>query len=61
MKDAFGKLLCKGDKIVYIKKVAGTGSSIKLAKGTIVEFKGRYAKVSSHNYMVSSQSIFKLG
>ena len=60
VKDAFGKELNIGDKVVYIKKVAGCSSNILLAKGTVTEIKGRVIKVTSHNYGVMSQSVMKL-
>ena len=64
MKDAFGKELAIGDRVVYIKKVAGSGSSVKLAKGTVKDIKrtgkNAYATLSSHNYGVTSQSVMKI-
>lgn len=60
MVDAFNKEIKVGDKVVYIKKVAGCSSSILLAKGAIKAIKGRIIKVSGHNYGVMSQSVMKL-
>ena len=59
MTDAFNKEVKVGDKVVYIKKVAGCSSNILLAKGTITEIKGRIIKVSN-NRGVMSQSVMKL-
>ena len=55
MTDAFNKEVKVGDKVVYIKKVAGYGSKGMLAKGTVKEIKGRIIKVTGHNYGVMSQ------
>ena len=60
MTDAFNKEVKVGDKVVYIKKVAGYGSKVLLAKGTVKEIKGRIMKVTGHNYGVMSQSVMKL-
>ena len=60
MTDAFNKEVNVGDKVVYIKKVAGYGSKVLLAKGTIKEIKGRIMKVTGHDYGVMSQSVMKL-
>ena len=60
MTDAFNKEVKVGDKVVYIKKVAGYGSKVLLAKGTITEIKGRIMKVTRHSYGVMSQSVMKL-
>ena len=60
MTDAFKQEIKVGDKVVYIKKVAGCGSNILLAKGTIREIRGRIVKVTGHNYGVMSQSVMKL-
>ena len=60
MTDAFKQEIKVGDKVVYIKKVAGYGSKVLLAKGTIKEIKGRIIKVTGHNYGVMSQSVMKL-
>ena len=60
MTDAFNKEVKVGDKVVYIKKVAGFGSKVMLAKGTVKEIKGRIIKVSNHNWGVMSQSVMKL-
>ena len=59
MKDAFGKELNIGDKVVYIRKEYSQGP-IKLAKGTVTEIKGRIIKVTEHHYGVMSQSVMKL-
>ena len=60
MTDAFNQEVKVGDKVVYIKKVAGCSSNILLAKGTITEIKGRIIRVSNHNWGVMSQSVMKL-
>ena len=60
MTDAFKQEIKVGDKVVYIKKVAGYGSKVLLAKGTIKEIKGRIIKVTGHDYGVMSQSVMKL-
>ena len=60
MTDAFNKEVKVGDKVVYIKKVAGCSSNILLVKGTITEIKGRIIKVSNNNRGVMSQSVMKL-
>ena len=60
VKDAFNKEVKVGDKVVYIKKVAGYGSKVMLAKGTVKEIKGRIIKVTGHNYGVMSQSVMKI-
>ena len=60
MTDAFKQEVKVGDKVVYIKKIAGYGSKVLLAKGTVREIKGRIIKVTSHNYGVMSQSVMKL-
>jgi uncharacterized Zn ribbon protein len=60
MTDAFNKEIKVGDKVVYIKKVAGSGSKVLLAKGTIKEIKGRIMKVTGHNWGVMSQCVMKL-
>ena len=60
MTDAFNKEVNVGDKVVYIKKVAGYGSKVLLAKGTIKEIKGRIMKVTGHNWGVMSQSVMKI-
>jgi hypothetical protein len=59
MKDAFGKEVNVGDKVVYIRKEYSQGP-IKLAKGTIKEIKGRIIKVTGHDYGVMSQSVMKI-
>ena len=59
MKDAFGKELTIGDKVVYIRKEYRQGP-IKLAKGTVTEIKGRIIKVTGHHYGVMSQSVMKI-
>ena len=61
MTDAFNQEVNIGDKVVYIKKVAGCSSNNLLAKGTITEIKGRIMKVSGHNWGVMSQSVMKIG
>ena len=61
MTDAFKQEIKVGDKVVFIKKVAGCSSNILLAKGTIKEIKGRIIKVTGHDYGVMSQSVMKLG
>ena len=60
MTDAFNQEVKVGDKVVYIKKVAGYGSKVMLAKGTITEIKGRIIRVSNHSRGVMSQSVMKL-
>ena len=60
MVDAFNKEVKVGDKVVYIKKVAGYGSKVLLAKGTITEIKGRIMTVTGHDWGVMSQSVMKL-
>ena len=55
MTDAFNQEVKVGDKVVYIKKVAGYGRKVMLAKGTITEIKGRIIRVSNHNWGVMSQ------
>ena len=60
MTDAFNQKVKVGDKVVYIKKVAGCSSNILLAKGTITEIKGRIMTVTDHDYGVMSQSVMKL-
>ena len=60
MIDAFNQKINIGDKVVYIKKVAGYGSKVMLAKGTVKEINGRIVKVTGHNYGVMSQSVMKL-
>ena len=60
MTDAFNKEVNIGDKVVYIKKVAGYGSKVMLAKGKITEIKGRIMKVTGHDWGVMSQSVMKI-
>lgn len=60
MTDAFNQEIKVGDKVVYIKKVAGCSSNILLSKGKIKEIKGRIMKVTGHNWGVMSQSVMKL-
>ena len=60
MTDAFNKDVKVGDKVVYIKKVAGYGTRVLLAKGTIKVIKGSIIKVTGHSYGVMSQSVMKL-
>ena len=60
MTDAFKQEIKVGDKVVYIKKVAGCSSNILLAKGTITEIKGRIIKGTGHNHGVMSRSVMKL-
>ena len=60
MTDAFNQEIKVGDKVVYIKKVAGCSSNILLAKGTVTEIKGRIIKVTGHHYGVMSQSVMKI-
>ena len=60
MTDAFNKEIKVGDRVVYIKTVAGCSSNILLAKGTITEIKGRIIKVTGHNHGVMSRSVMKI-
>ena len=60
MVDAFNQEVKVGDKVVYIKKVAGCSSNILLAKGKITKIKGRIMTVTGHDYGVMSQSVMKL-
>lgn len=62
MKDAFGKEISVGDKVVYIHKAVGPGrQGVSLKKGTVVEFQGgRIIKLSHQKFGVTSQSVMKL-